>query len=381
MYKRRLNLSKKLKYSFFLWGPRQVGKTSLLRSTFPEAHYIDLLRSEEFALFQTYPERLRERIRQNQWKFVIIDEIQKVPALLDEVHLLIEEDRVIFALCGSSARKLKRGHANLLGGRALRYELSGLVSSELGEDFSIERILNHGYMPRMYAEDDYIPLLKAYCADYLKEEVFAEGLVRKLAPFSRFLEIAALGDTEQLQFDTVARDCGVSAPTARSYYDILVDTLLGRYLPAYTIRPKRRTISGPKFYFRDLGIVNYLCQRSTLKPRSELWGKAFENWVCHELHAYLEYSGHNEGLTYWRLSTGVEVDFIVGHMTCALEAKSSSHIKSDHLKGLRELKKDFPSLKRSIVVSMEPISRVTDDGIEILSYQDFNRSLWMGELF
>jgi predicted AAA+ superfamily ATPase len=381
LYKRLLNLPKSLDNSFFLWGPRQVGKTSLLKETYPDAPFIQLLRSDEFALFQSYPERLRERIRKNGWNFVIIDEIQKVPQLLDEVHLLIEEDGVVFGLCGSSARKVRKGHANLLGGRALRYEMSGLVAAELGSNFSLERILNHGYMPLIYDSDESSLRLKSYCSDYLKEEIFAEGLVRKLQPFSRFLEISALGDTEVLNYETVARDCGVSAPTVRSYYEILVDTLLARYLPAYTFRPKRRVSSSPKFYFSDVGVVNHLAQRGQVLPKSISWGKAFENWVFHELVTYIEYRGRSESLSYWRLTTGVEVDFIVGSMKVGIEAKASSNIHSDHLKGLRELAIDYPELQKKIVVSMENESRVTDDGIEILSYQDFVQSLWAGRLF
>lgn len=381
LYKRLIKLPKVPKNSFFLWGPRQVGKTSLLKATYQEAPFIQLLQSEEFALFQSYPERFRERVRKNKWKFVIIDEIQKVPQLLDEVHLLIEEDGVVFGLCGSSARKVRRGHANLLGGRALRYQMSGLVALEVGTDFSLEKILNRGYLPSIYDADNAHMLLKSYCADYLKEEVFAEGLVRKLQPFSRFLEIAALGDTELLNYETVARDCGVSAPTVRSYYEILVDTLIARYLPAYTLRPKRRVSSGPKFYFADVGIVNFLAQRGEVLPKSSVWGKAFENWVFHEIVSYIEYNARAEQLSYWRLTTGVEVDFIVGPMKAAIEAKASANIHSDHLKSLRELKVDYPEVQRRLVVSMENESRITDDGIEILNYSRFVEDLWAGLIF
>ncbi|WP_218109758.1 ATP-binding protein [Oligoflexus tunisiensis] len=242
-------------------------------------------------------------------------------------------------------------------------------------------MLNRGYMPLIYDSNEAALHLKSYCADYLKEEIFAEGLVRKLQPFSRFLEISALGDTELLNYETVARDCGVSAPTVRSYYEILVDTLLARYLPAYTFRPKRRVSSSPKFYFADVGVVNYLAQRGQVLPGSSAWGKAFENWVFHELTTYIEYTGRPETLSYWRLTTGVEVDFIVGPMKAAIESKASSNIHSDHLKGLRELKSDYPEIQKRIVISMENGARMTEDGIEILSYQDFVKSLWAGNLF
>ena len=380
MYSRQLKLPIPPKTSFFLWGPRQVGKTSLLRKTYPLAPRINLLLSEEFAAYQSRPQLLRERIIQNKWKFVVIDEIQKVPQLLDEIHYLIEEHRIVFAMCGSSARKVRSNHANLLGGRAMRFEMMGLVSKELGSKFQLQKIINRGYLPAIYDSDDYMQLQKSYCADYLKEEIFAEGLVRKLQPFSRFLEIAAIGDTEVTSFETIARDCSVSAPTVRSYYEILVDTLLGRFLPSFSLKPKRRQTARPKFYFSDVGIVNFLAQRGNLRPKSELFGKAFENWVHHELRAWLEYHQRPEQLTYWRLSSGTEVDFIIGDMACALEAKSSEKIHKDHLKGLREIIEDYPKVRRRMVVSLEPISRRTEDGIEILSVTDFLSMLWNDKL-
>lgn len=381
MYKRSLKLPNPPKTTFFLWGPRQVGKSSLLRQTYPEALVIDLLKNEEFTDLQAHPEHLRQRLLYSQNQIVVIDEIQKVPALLDEVHYLIENHQVVFALCGSSARKLRSSHANLLGGRALRFELSGLVSDELGADFNLSKILNRGYMPLIYQSENFQQHLKAYCADYLKEEVFSEGLVRKLQPFHRFLEAAALGDTEILSYESIARDCGISAPTVRSYYEILNDTLLARFLPPFSLRPKRRQITSPKFYFRDVGVVNYLSQRGTLQEKSPLWGKAFENWVFHEIASYLEYSQSPLHLSYWRLTTGVEVDFVVGPMHFAVEAKASAMIHGDHLKGLREIIKDYPEIKRRFVVSNEQHSRLTDDGIEILSVDDFVKNLWGHRLF
>lgn len=380
MYLRELKLPESPKKSFFLWGPRQVGKTSLLRATYPDAPRINLLLSEEFAAYQSRPQLLRERAQQNNWQFVVIDEIQKVPQLLDEIHLLIEEYGVTFALCGSSARKVRANHANLLGGRALRFELHGMVSKELGSNFELIKILNQGYLPSFYDSENFKQLQKAYCADYLKEEVFAEGLVRKLQPFSRFLEVAAIGDTELTAFETIARDCGVSAPTVKSYYEILSDTLLGKFLSAYSVKPKRRQVTGPKFYFSDVGVVNYLAQRGLVQPKSELFGKAFENWVHHELRAWLEYHCRPEQLTFWRLSTHVEVDFIIGMMDCAIEAKATERVHKEHLKGLREIVEDYPHVGRRIVVCLEPVSRRTEDGIEILSVNDFLKILWADQL-
>ncbi|MGH7821732.1 MAG: ATP-binding protein [Candidatus Binatia bacterium] len=370
-----------MKGSFFLWGPRQTGKTSLLRSTFPEAHYVDLLQSDAFIRYQTEPFRLREELlgRAGEGRAggrVVIDEVQKAPLLLDEVHWLIENTDLTFALCGSSARKVRRGRANLLGGRALRLELRGLVARELGDDFDLLRLLNRGYLPRHYQGTDYRDAVRSYCSDYLKEEIAAEGLTRNLPAFAAFLSIAALSDTEQVEYATIARDTGVSPPTAKAYFDLLVDTLIASFLPAYRKRPKRRTVLSPKLYFFDVGVVNLLAKRGELEPGGELFGKAFENWVHHELRAYQAYRRRDWDLSYWKLSSGVEVDFVVNHMDCAIEAKSARRITSDHLKGLREARREFPRVRRRIVVCLEPARRLTADGILILPYARFVEELW-----
>jgi predicted AAA+ superfamily ATPase len=304
-----------------------------------------------------------------------------VPQLLDEAHWLHEHRGIHFALCGSSARKVKRGQANLLGGRAVRYELLGLTAQEIGQDFRLDRILNHGYLPRMYLSDSPQRLLNGYVADYLKEEVAAEGLVRNLPVFSEFLNIAALSDGELVNFSTIARDCGVSSHTIKGYFGILEDTLLGQWLPAYRKRPKRRVIAAPKFYFADVGVVNHLARRGELHRGSELYGKAFENWVFHELRAHNAYSEAFARLSYWRLASGIEVDFIVNDMQVAIEAKATAKVTSDHLKGLRSLVQDHPRTKQRVVVCLERQSRRTEDGILILSATDFYERLSAGDLF
>lgn len=313
-------------------------------------------------------------------RIIVIDEVQKVPGLLDEVHSLIEKQRRSFVLCGSSARKVRRTHANLLGGRALRFELFGFVSAELGRRFDLVRMLNHGYLPSHYLEERPDSALRAYVQDYLKEEILAEGLTRSLPVFSTFLGAAALSDGATLNYSTIARDCGVSHHTVRDYFQILVDTLLGRYLPAYTRRPKRRVIHTPKFYFADVAVVNVLARRGRLEPGSEAFGHAFENWVCHELSAYAGYSGQNHELSHWRLTTGAEVDFVVDDMAAAIEAKATRAVHADHLKGLRNLAMDYPKTKRRLVVSLDPNVRRTEDGIEILPYRVFAERLWAGDL-
>ncbi len=384
MLKRKLQLPSKPGESFFLWGPRQSGKSVLLRADYPNAIWYDLLKTDLYVRLMERPSLLREELllaqAEKKNKFVVIDEIQKIPMLLDEVHWLIENAGFVFGLCGSSARKVRRGHANLLGGRALRYELFGFISEEIGAEFDLERMINHGYLPRHYLSAAHEHLVRSYVNDYLKEEIASEALVRNLPAFSHFLAAAALSDTELINYATIARDCGVSGPAVKGYFQILIDTMLGRFLEAYRKRPKRRVIGAPKFYFSDVGVVNYLAKRGKLAPGSELFGKAFENWVFHELCAHRAYADIDYDLSYWRLASGIEVDFILGSMEVAIEAKSSMRVTSDHLQGLREIIKDHPTIKRRILVSLEDRGRKTEDGIEILPYSVFAKRLWSGDL-
>ena len=383
MFKRGLPLPAPGEDTFFLWGPRQTGKTTLLRQSYPNAHWIDLLKADEFRRYTANPERLREEIESagpRRRVQVVIDEIQKVPALLDEAHWLIENHATTFALCGSSARKVRRGAANLLGGRALRFELRGLTAAELGDSFDLTRLLNHGCLPRMYEASNPARRLDAYIANYLKEEIAAEGLVRNLPAFSGFLNAAALCDGELVNFSNIAADCAVSSHTSRAYFEILEDTLLGRWLPAYRKRAKRRVLRAPKFYFADVGIVNRLARRGALLPGSETYGKAFENWVFHELSACIAYRELEEELAYWRLAGGTEVDFVLGDGRVAVEAKASARITSRHLKGLRSFVQDHAAVGHRVLVCLEPRPRRTEDGIDILPAKDFVARLWRGEL-
>jgi predicted AAA+ superfamily ATPase len=382
MFTRRLKLPQPGEETFFLWGPRQTGKTTLLRIAYPDSYWIDLLKADEFRRYLERPELLRQEISDSASRqHVVIDEVQKLPVLLNEVHWLHENRGVQFALCGSSARKVKRGQANLLGGRAVRYELTGLTSAELGKDWDLDRMLNHGTLPRVYLSERPRRLLDAYVSDYLKEEVAAEGLVRNLPAFSEFLNVASLSDSEMVNFSTIARECSVSSQTVKGYFQILEDTLLGRWLPAYRKRPKRRVILSPKFYFSDVGVVNFLAKRGRLQQGSELYGKAFENWCFHELRSYNAYSEAFAELTYWRLASGIEVDFIISDMAIAVEAKSARKVTSDHLKGLRQLGKDHPRIRRRAVVCLERRFRKTPDGIEIHPAHEFAGRLWRGEFF
>ena len=383
MFERSLLLPEPGRESFFLWGPRQTGKSTLLKQRYGAARWVDLLKADEFRRYAVNPELLRQELDAEgpqPGRQIVVDEIQKVPALLDEVHWLIENRGLHFALCGSSARKVRRGAANLLGGRALRYHLHGVTAGETGSDFDLRRTLNHGYLPRMYRANRPVRLLDAYIADYLREEIAAEGLVRNLPAFAGFLDAAALGDGAMVNCSNIARECGVSSNTVKGYFQILEDTLLGRSLPAWRKRPKRRTIGAPKFYFADVGVVNRLARRGELLPGSELYGQGFENWVFHELSAFRDYREWDGELAYWRLAGGTEVDFVLGDMQVAIEAKARVRITRDHLKGLRSLVDDHPNVGRRVVVCLEPRPRRTEDGIDILPAEVFVRRLWEGEL-
>lgn len=381
MFRRALRLPARPRASFFLWGPRQTGKSTLLRATYPDAVWVDLLKTDELIRYLQRPALLREELEaEPSRRPVVLDEIQKVPGLLDEVHWLIENRGRVFVLCGSSARKVRRSHANLLGGRAVRRELLGLVSAEIGPDFDLVRALNRGFLPRHYLAEDAAEMLRAYVGDYLREEIAQEGMVRNLPAFSGFLAAAALSDGGIVNFASIARECAVSAPTVREYFQILEDTLLARFLPAWRRRPKRRTILAPKFYFADVGVVNVLARRGRLEPGSELFGRAFESWVHHELQAYRAYRDPGLALAYWRLASGIEVDFIVGDMDVAIEAKASARVTADHLRGLRALAADHPRVRRRIVVCLEPRARRTEDGIDILPWRRFCEELWFGRL-
>jgi len=381
MFNRALSLPKVPGRSFYLWGPRQTGKSSLLAALYPQAKRIDLLNTELRVRYTREPQLLRMECQKLlRDSLVVIDEVQLVPDLLNEVHWLIENQSINFALCGSSARKLRKSSVNLLGGRALRYEMHGLVSEEIGEGYDLLKLLNIGYLPALYNEADATRLLDAYIADYLQIEIAAEGIVRNLPSFASFLQAVALADTELVKYSNIASECGVSAPTAKEYYQILVDTLVGRFLPAYQPRAKRRIKHAPKFYLFDVGIVNQLARRGIIQEKSQLIGKAFENWVYHELAAYKAYRSPNIDLTYLYLSPEQEVDFFINDGDLAIEAKAVNEVQSKHLKVFRSELLQKVKIKKKILVSLDGISRTSEDGVLLLNYKDFTKQLWSEEL-
>ena len=384
MYKRRQNLDLSSQETCFFWGPRQTGKSTLLRMLFPKAIRYDLLLSTEYQRLFREPNLIREQClaagldADSQRDPIIIDEIQKIPALLDEVHWLIENKGLRFILCGSSARKLKRGHANLLGGRAISYKMYPLVFPEIPA-FSLTKALNSGLIPRHYDSARPNRLIQSYVGDYLKEEIAAEALVRNIPSFSRFLEVAAISNGQIINYTNIARECGIANPTVKEYFQILEDTLIGQQLPAFQKRKKRRLITSPKFYFFDLSPVILFTRRGKVVQGSELFGRAFEHYIWMELVAHSNYSELFYPITYWRTSSGFEVDFVLGDHETAIEVKSTKLANTTHLKGLRRFKEEY-SVQRSILVSLDSKPRKTEDQIEILPWQIFLEQLWAGEV-
>lgn len=382
MYNRILNLDLTGKHTCFLWGPRQTGKSTLIRTMFPRARRYDLLLADVYRALIDRPELIREECLaarldgDSQVDPIVIDEVQRIPELLNEVHWLAENRGLRFLLCGSSARKLKRGGGNLLGGRAVRYQLHPLVTAEIPE-FSLDKALNAGLLPRHYQSTQPRRLIQAYVGDYLREEIAAEALTRNIPAFSRFLEAAALSNGELINYNTIASECGVSAPTAKGYFQILEDTLIGSFVPAFRRRAKRRVVGAPRFYFFDIGVVAHLTGRGRVQPGSELFGRAFEHFIYMEVSAYASYSGVFFPISFWRTTSGHEVDFIFGDV--ALEVKSTSRIQDRHLKGIRAFKEEF-KMAQYIVVSREAAPRQTADGILILPWRDFLDRLWSGAI-
>lgn len=373
---RKLNLLKVLKNkSYFLFGPRQTGKTFLINNTLKGYRYYNLLKTDVYLKLNQAPHRLREEITQDD-QIVIIDEIQKLPILLDEIQHLIENRGIHFLLTGSSARKLRRKGINLLGGRARTRRLFPFIYKELNHEFDLLKALNIGLVPNIYFSDEPYEDLEAYVGTYLKEEIAAEAIVRNVPAFSRFLSIAGLCNGQLINYSNISSDAAVPRATVQEYFQILRDTLLGDDLPAWKKSIKRKPIMTSKFYLFDIGVARFLQNRRGLKARSPEFGEAFEAYIFHELKSYCEYSGGAD-LCYWRSTSGFEVDFILNNTT-AIEVKSKSNVSGKDLKALRMLQEE-KELKNYIVVSMEETTRKVDN-IFILPWKEFLERLWRGAL-
>lgn len=379
---RILNITLPPKQSAFLWGPRKTGKTTYLKERFPHSLVYDFLQTDLFFEFSKKPYLLREQLLAKNAPLlnypVILDEVQKIPQILDEVHWLIENKGLSFILCGSSARKLKRGKANLLGGRAWRYEMFPLVSAELG-NLDLLRVLNRGMIPIHYLNDNYKKALKAYTQDYLKEEVFEEGLTRNIPAFSRFFDAMGYSHGELTNYSNIARECGVDFKTVREYYQILVDTLLGTMVKPFKRRQNRQIISkASKFYLFDVGVAGAITKRYIAEEQGELFGKAFEHFIFMEIAAYNSYKELGYEINFWRTKSGLEVDFVLGGGEVAIEVKGTSHVENKDLRSLKGFADEY-SPKKVLVVCNEREERVHGD-VQIKPVRKFLADLWEGKI-
>lgn len=361
--------------SWFVFGPRQTGKTTLLRQQLGGVRQFNLLESGTYLMLHRAPQRLRE-VCTGQGEPVVIDEIQKLPQLLDEVHRLIEERQQRFLLTGSSRRKLGPGGASLLGGRAGSLQLHPFSAAELGERFELDRALNNGLLPAIYSSSEPDADLRAWLGTYLRDEVASEALTRDVPAFARFLEVAALCNGEPINYSKAAADAQIARTTVQEYFQILRDTLIGQDVPPWRKTRKRRAVATAKFYLFDPGVVRCLRGTSGVRAPSPEYGHAFETWVCHELKTWADYHRGVE-LCHWRTPTGHEVDFVLGGQT-AIAVKATANVQDRHVRGLLALAEER-LLRRHIVVCLEERLRKAG-GIEVMPWQAFVSELWSGRL-
>lgn len=376
MYSRLFALPLSHHNSFFIFGPRGVGKTSWLKQHLAQYEhiFIDLLDNQTFRILIAYPEQLSTYVPEAFEGWVVIDEIQKIPALLDEVHRLIEHQRYRFILTGSSARKLKRQGVNLLAGRAVRYTMHPLVAQELGRDFDLTHALQYGMLPSTYNHDDVKGYLSTYIDNYLREEVIQEGLTRNISAFSRFLEIASFSQGSVINASKIAREVGVDRQLIQSYFSILYDLLIAGTVPAFTKRAKRKLVSSERFYYFDAGVYQFLRPKGILDSSSEVGGIALETLFYQSLSALISYRKLDYKVYYWRTVSGVEVDFVLYGQSAllAFEIKHTKTIHARMLTGLKHFKADYPMAK-CYLIYMGSQTRYLADGIIALP---FEKALW-----
>lgn len=361
--------------SFFLFGPRGTGKTTWVKSKFTKSLYLDLLEAELFNDLLANPQRLENLIPKNFNDWVIIDEVQRIPELLNEIHRLIEKNKYKFILTGSSARKIRRKGVNLLAGRALSYHMYPLTNVELVNDFDLSRSLNYGQLPCVYTEEDPKAYLESYVKTYLEEEIQQEGLTRNLGTFSRFLEAASFSQGAVLNISSVARDCSVERKVVENYFSILEDLLIAYRIPVFAKRAKRRMAAHPKFYFFDVGLYRTLRPAGPLDMPEEISGHALETLFLQELIAINAYLKLGYNIFYWMTSNNTEVDFVLygNKGILAFEIKRTAKVSSSMLKGLKAFQKDYPKAKSYFIYGGERILREGD--IEILPIKDTLKKL------
>ena len=361
--------------SFFLFGPRGTGKSTWARATYPDALYLDLLDDGTYAPLLAQPSRLEARIDALGPATVVIDEVQKLPALLDQVHRLIELRGTRFVLTGSSARKLRRAGVNLLAGRALTLAMHPLTAVELGDAFQLADSVRYGHLPGVRDAEDKDAFLRSYVGTYLKEEVQQEALVRNLPAFARFLEAASFSQAGVLNLQTVANDCGIPRKTVETHFQLLEDLLLARRLPVFQRRARRAMTHHPKFYFFDAGVYRAIRPRGPLDIDAEIDGAALETLVLQELTAIDSALQLRYDIHFWRTGAGAEVDFVLygerGFL--AIEVKRASNFRSEDLKSLRLFREDYPEARAILLYGGRDAYRIDD--IEVWPLDEFLRTL------
>lgn len=359
--------------SFFLFGPRSTGKSTWVQNRFPSALLFDLLNAKTFTRLTARPDRLERMIPDGFSDWVIIDEIQKIPPLLDEVHRLIEKRRLRFILTGSSPRKLRRGGVNLLGGRALTLRMYPLTAAELKSDFDLKRALKHGLIPSAYTAEDPRDFLESYIHLYLQEEIAQEGLIRNIGSFARFMESASFSQGSILSVSTVARDCAVPRKTVEGYFDILNELLIGYRIPLFQKKARRKTQAHPKFYFFDAGLFRALRPQGPLDAEGETLGPALETMVLQELTALNSYLRKRYQIHYWRSPGHMEVDFVLyGEKAFfAVEVTKASHVREEDTAGLKAFLKEYPNA--TAILLYGGTDRYYEDKIHFTPVTDFFR--------
>jgi predicted AAA+ superfamily ATPase len=361
--------------SFFLFGPRGTGKTTWVKATFPDAIYLDLLEAEVYNDLLANPQRLENFIPKAFRDWIIIDEVQRIPDLLHEVHRLIEKYKYKFVMTGSSARKLRRRGPNLLAGRALTYRMHALTAVEFGKDFNLSHSLTHGQLPSVHTEEDPKKYLESYVKTYLEEEVRQEGLTRNLSAFARFLEAASFSQASVLNISEVARECSVERKVVENYFSILEDLLVAHFIPVFRKRAKRRLIVHPKFFFYDVGLYRTIRPMGPLDRPEEVEGSACETLLLQDLVAINDALHLGYSVYYWRTSNNVEVDFVLYRKRDikVFEVKRTRRVSNTMMRGLKAFLKDYPMAKAYFIYGGN--RRMREGNIHILPMENTLKNL------